>query len=99
MQVPGIGGVLISNLLSWRAQCIRQFRYNPNAPLPPTEVRAVKLKHAQTRQAALTELRGGAANLDALENKTRAAARQAKNDILDLTRAHAQAVADLSVCS
>ncbi|MCU0784619.1 MAG: hypothetical protein MUF81_11375 [Verrucomicrobia bacterium] len=96
IQVAGFGDVLLGNLLTWRRQCESRFRYNPNTPLPPAEVNAVKIKHAQTRQSALAELRGGAARLDSLESKTRSAASQARIEILNLARAHVQAIADLS---
>lgn len=99
MSVPGFGDVLVGHLLAWRRICESQFRYNPNTQLPTAEVNAVKIKHAQTRQSALAELRGGAAKLDSAESKTRSAASQAKMEILNLARAHVQAIADLTVCS
>lgn len=99
MSVPGFGDVLVGHLLAWRRICESQFRYNPNTQLPTAEVNAVKVKHAQTRQSALAELRGGAAKLESLESEARTAANQAKMEILNLARAHVQAVADLAVCS
>jgi DNA-binding helix-hairpin-helix protein with protein kinase domain len=95
MTVAGFGTALIASLVAWRRQCESRFRYNPSIPLPVVEVNAVKIKYAQTRQLALAELRGGAARLDSLENKTRSAASEARIEILNLARAHAQAIADL----
>jgi DNA-binding helix-hairpin-helix protein with protein kinase domain len=99
MSVPGFGEALMSNLMGWRQSCVGRFRYNPNTQLPAAEVNAVKIKHAQTRQSALAELRGGAARLDSLETRTRAEASRAKMEILSLARAHAQAIADVTACS
>jgi DNA-binding helix-hairpin-helix protein with protein kinase domain len=98
ISVPGIGGVLLTNLRAWRAICEREFRYNANTPLPPAEVQAVKLKHAQTRQSALIELREGAARLTTMEGETRAAVSSLKLKILELARIYAQAVADHREC-
>jgi DNA-binding helix-hairpin-helix protein with protein kinase domain len=99
MQVPGFKDVLLGNLYSWRRWCEGQFRYNASVPLPTAEVNAVKVKFAQARQMALAELRGGAAKLESLESKARVASSQGKMEILNLARAHAQAIADLAVCS
>jgi len=99
MNVPGFKTTLIANLLAWREQCIRRFHYNPNTPLPLVEVNAVKIKYAQTRQSALTEIRGGAAKLEALEGKMRATANHSKIKILGLARELAQAQADLDAIS
>ena len=99
MSVPGFGDVLVEHLLVWRRICESQFRYNPNTQLPTAEVNAVKVKHAQTQQSALAELRGGAAKLESLESEARTAANQQKMEILNLALAHVQAVADLAVCS
>ena len=99
MKVTGFGYSLIGNLMAWRRSCEARFRYDPNAQLPIAEINAVKIKHAQTKQSALAELRGGAAKLDSLENKTGASASKLKTEILTLTRAHAQAIADRAACS
>jgi DNA-binding helix-hairpin-helix protein with protein kinase domain len=99
LQVPGIGSVLMGKLLAWRRQCEAQFRYNAGAPLPVAEVNAVKLKHAQLRQSALAELRGGAGTLGRLESSTQVALKQAKLDVQIRASALAQAKADLTTCS
>lgn len=99
INVPGFGSSLVGNLLLWRQACERQFRYNPNSPLPPAEVNSVKIKHAQARQTALAEIRGGAAKLDALEIKMRAVVSRGKVEILEMARAQVQAIADLEACS
>jgi DNA-binding helix-hairpin-helix protein with protein kinase domain len=99
LSVPGFGDALVRNLMGWRRYCESRFHYNPNTQLPAAEVNAVKIKHGQTRQSALAELRGGAAKLDSLEIKTRAEASRAKMEILNLARAHAQSIADLNACA
>ena len=99
MDVPGFGDSLIEKLLTWRQTCILQFRYNPNIPLPPAEVNAVKIKHAQHRQGALSEIRGGASNLGGLESQMKSALTRGNLEILELARALAQAKADLEVIS
>lgn len=96
LQVPGFGDVLLGHLQGWRRTCESRFRYNSSLPLPTSDVNAVKVKFAQTRQMALAEVRGGAAQFEKLEEQTRLATSQIKLEILNLARAHAQAVADKS---
>jgi DNA-binding helix-hairpin-helix protein with protein kinase domain len=99
MDVPGFGNALVATLMAWRRQCEGRFRYNPNTKLPTAEVNAVKIKHAQTSQSALTELREGAAKLNTLEQRTQAAASQGQTDLMNLARAHVQSIADLAACA
>ena len=99
MDVPGIGHVLLRNLLTWKAGCVAAFRYNPNTPVPQAEMQAVKLKYAQAKQSALAELRGGAATLSSLESETRQAITGLESTLPKLANAHAQALADKGECS
>ena len=98
MNVNGVGPVLLGQLLKWRMARAAAFRYNPNTPLPPAEVQAVKLKYAQARQAAIVELRGGAASLTALETETQRVVNSLESKLPQLSRAHAQALADHREC-
>lgn len=101
LNVPGIpnGKALFNNLLAWRSKCEANFRYNPNTPLPQTEVQAIKLKFAQARQSALIELRGGAGTLSSWEADTRRLLTNLESKMPQLTRAHAQALADQAMCT
>jgi DNA-binding helix-hairpin-helix protein with protein kinase domain len=99
MVVPGFGEVLVGKLVAWRQSCESQFRYNPKTPLPAAELNKVKIKHAQTQQSALAELRAGATKLDSLENQTRLEISNGRLEILQLARLHVQAKADLDLCS
>lgn len=99
LQVPGFGEVLLGNLMAWRRQWESRFRYNAAVPLPTGEVNAVKVKHAQARQSALSELKSGAKTLEQMETITAAFVNQSKLEILNLARNHAQAAADLTACS
>lgn len=98
MNVTGVGPALLGQLLRWRKDREAAFRYNPNTPLPPAEVQAVKLKHAQARQAAIVELRGGAGSLTALETETQRLVSSLESKRPQLVRAHAQALADHGQC-
>jgi DNA-binding helix-hairpin-helix protein with protein kinase domain len=99
MDVPGIGDVLKGNLLAWRADCEQRFRYNPNAPLPPAEVRAVKIKFSGARQTAMVVVREGAAKLEALESDIRSRQSQLQLNLIEAARKHAQAAADFAECA
>ena len=98
MSVNGVGPALLGQLLRWRMEREAAFRYNPNTPLPPAEVQAVKLKYAQARQAAIVELRGGAGSLTALETETQRVVNSLESKLPQLSRAHAQALADHRDC-
>jgi DNA-binding helix-hairpin-helix protein with protein kinase domain len=99
LKIPGIGLVLLGHLRAWRRTCESKFNYRSGAPLPVSEVNAVKLKHAQPRQSALAELRIGAAQLENVESSTRSAFAAAKLELQNRARAHSHALADLAACS
>lgn len=99
IKVPGIGPVLLGELLAWRKGREAAFRYNPNTPLPPAEVQAIRLKYAQVRQAAIVELRGGAFTLSSLEGETQRAVTRLEQSIPELARDYAQALADHRECA
>ena len=88
MAVSGVGPVLLASLISWRAKCEGEFRFNANTPLPKNEVQAVKLKYAQTRQSALVELRGGAGVLTATESEARRLLASVETALPGLARVH-----------
>ena len=99
MSVPGIGDVLLGYLLGWRADCERQFRYNANIPLPPADVRAIKIKYSGARQNSLVVIREGAAKLSAWESDTRTRFTQLQLNMIEAARIHAQAAADYAECA
>jgi DNA-binding helix-hairpin-helix protein with protein kinase domain len=99
MQVTGIGPVLRSNLLAWRSKCESEFRFNQNTPIPQTEIRAVKLRYAQIRQAALIDIRSGAERMSSWEIETRRITSSLEEKIPQLARVYSQALADQTVCS
>jgi DNA-binding helix-hairpin-helix protein with protein kinase domain len=99
MQVAGIGPVLRGNLLAWRLKCESEFRFNQNTPIPQSEIRAIKLRYAQARQAALIEIRAGAERMSSWETETRRLSSSLELKIPQLARVYAQAAADKNACS
>lgn len=97
-KVPGIGDVRRRSLLNWKAQCERQFRFNPGTPLPQAEVLAVRLRYAQVKQSALVEMRGGADALARLEVGARRTISDLESKLPELARQYAQAFADHQIC-
>jgi DNA-binding helix-hairpin-helix protein with protein kinase domain len=71
--IHGFGPKLTGELIAWRQRYEAQFRFNPNEPIDPGEIRRVEGELEAIRQAATTALRSGAANLQRLRTDTEAA--------------------------
>jgi DNA-binding helix-hairpin-helix protein with protein kinase domain len=54
--IKGFGDVLTSNLLAWKKEVLRQFRFDPAAAVSPTEQRSITVKFRNTQRQLLAEL-------------------------------------------
>jgi hypothetical protein len=68
--VRGMGPVLTGNLVAWKKRMLAQFQYDPRAPVPETDVRAVANKFRQLEESLRARLLRGAADLEALAGRT-----------------------------
>jgi DNA-binding helix-hairpin-helix protein with protein kinase domain len=57
MKIPGFGPAITTALLEWRRAIERQFRFNPNEPVNPADIAAVRVHFANRRNDLERELR------------------------------------------
>jgi DNA-binding helix-hairpin-helix protein with protein kinase domain len=62
-EIPGFGPTYTQNLLDWRKELERQFRFDPKTGIPPDHVRALAAKFRQFQQSLQLELQQGAVRL------------------------------------
>lgn len=67
--IPGFGDVLAGNLLQWRSEHSRRFRYNPDLPIDPRDLAAVHREVEDRRRQLVQRLRGGPATLDRIRRQ------------------------------
>ncbi|MGE3424813.1 MAG: hypothetical protein AB7N24_22425, partial [Dehalococcoidia bacterium] len=72
-QIQGFGESLTSELVQWRQEHERNFRFNPNEPLDRRDINALDLELEARRQSLLTTLQQGPDTLRKLSQETRAA--------------------------
>lgn len=82
--IPGFGDVLAGNLLQWRSEHRRRFRYNPDLPIDPRDVAAVHREVEEHRRRLVQRLRGGPA---ALERVRRQVVAQRPRHLAEIERA------------
>jgi DNA-binding helix-hairpin-helix protein with protein kinase domain len=68
--IRGMGPVLTGNLLAWKRKIAAQFKYDPRAAVPEAEVRALVLKYRRLEEGLRAQLQRGAAELEALAERT-----------------------------
>lgn len=59
MQIPGFGETLTSDLVGWRREHERNFRFNPSEPVDRHDVEAIDRNLEARRQKLVTDLRQG----------------------------------------
>jgi DNA-binding helix-hairpin-helix protein with protein kinase domain len=57
--VPGFGPTLISNLMTWRADHLARFQYNPHLKASPAEILAIDADLLARKNALIARLRAG----------------------------------------
>jgi DNA-binding helix-hairpin-helix protein with protein kinase domain len=75
-QIKGFGPVRQQSLLVWRASKEAQFRFNPNEPVEPSDLRALEQEFAQKASALRSRLSAGPASLKQLLSVWHAQRRQ-----------------------
>jgi DNA-binding helix-hairpin-helix protein with protein kinase domain len=93
--IRGIGRVLAGNLLAWRRKMEAQFKYDPQAVVPETEVRALVLKYSQIEEGLRGQMQRAVAELEALHGQTEEQLRPLSRRIEELHTQALQAEADL----
>ena len=73
MQIPGFGEALTSDLVEWRKQHERNFRFNPNEPIDHHEIDLMDRDLESQRQNLLSTLRQGSDLLRRLSHEISAA--------------------------
>lgn len=91
----GFGDVLTSNLLAWKAEVLRQFRFNPATAVSPTEQRPVTVKFRTQQQRILAELFREMGKLESLTPACRAVLRKLIPVLQKAVAVYKQAEADL----
>jgi DNA-binding helix-hairpin-helix protein with protein kinase domain len=72
-RIKGFGDVLTGNLLAWKGEVLRQFRFDPATGISPAEQRVVSVKFRNAQQQFLFELSKQLSNLESLAPACRAA--------------------------
>src|SRR5262249_45098120 len=93
--VRGVGPVLTKKLLDWRKKMAAEFRYDPKAVVPESDLRTVVLKYKQLEEGLRTQLQRGAGELEAMSGRTEEQLRPVTAQIEALLQRVAQAEADL----
>jgi DNA-binding helix-hairpin-helix protein with protein kinase domain len=92
--ISGFGDVLTGNLVSWREQIVRQFRFDPAAAISPGEQKAITVRLRTLQQQILAEADRQLTRLEALAPACRSALRKLAPDLKAALAAEEQAEAD-----
>jgi DNA-binding helix-hairpin-helix protein with protein kinase domain len=95
--IPGFGATLSVQLLGWRHMLVRQFVFDPKAPIAPSDVEALENDLRATKQRLEQTLQGGAAELRQIVQRVQLKRQTLRAEIEQALAALAQAEADLSV--
>ena len=66
--IQGFGPTLVSSLMSWQQSLVGKFVFNPNEPINPRDLAALKTKIASRRNELEGKIRAGAASLQEASN-------------------------------
>jgi DNA-binding helix-hairpin-helix protein with protein kinase domain len=94
-RIKGFGDVLTNNLLAWKEEVLRHYRFNPATALSPAEHRPVALKFRTRQQQILTEVEREMSKLETLAPTCRAALQKQIPALQQAVAAYKQAEADL----
>jgi DNA-binding helix-hairpin-helix protein with protein kinase domain len=97
LEIDGFGEVLTGNLLAWREEVNRTFRFNPTVPPPQAKVQEIEIKFRQLRQSLELELQKGPAALQGIAASAEQHLSQSYREIQRAMGRVAQAEADLAV--
>lgn len=94
--VKGFGEALTQAVVDWRKTCERRFVFNPNQSITDTERDLVCSQIARRRQELEAILNAGATNLHQIQQYTIDQAHAMEQQLLEASRALAQAQADIN---
>jgi DNA-binding helix-hairpin-helix protein with protein kinase domain len=97
LAIPGFGPSLTQNLLDWRAEMERGFRFDAKTGIPQEHVKALNVKYWQVQQVLQMTLQQGPAKLRAITAQANQHLGQIYAQIQGSLIKMAQAEADLSV--
>jgi DNA-binding helix-hairpin-helix protein with protein kinase domain len=93
--IKGFGDVLTSNLLAWKEEVLRQFRFDPTTAVSPAEQRAITVKFRNGQQQILAQLGQEIGKLEALAPACQAALQKLIPELQRAVALFEQADADL----
>lgn len=93
--IKGFGDVLTSNLLAWKEEVLRQFRFDPATAISPPEQWSITVKFRNGQQQILAELGRQMGKLESLEPACRAALQKLIPELKQAIALYEQAEADL----
>jgi DNA-binding helix-hairpin-helix protein with protein kinase domain len=96
VRIPGFGPKLTGTLMTWRADVIRQFRFDPKTGIPPTELNSLGLKYQKLRQSLEQRLQRGPAELQSVSLQAGQDLSRLESHIQTLLLPLAQAQVDLA---
>jgi DNA-binding helix-hairpin-helix protein with protein kinase domain len=97
LAVPGFGPALCSDLMTWRANIERRFKFNPAQGVDPADINSIDREVARIRLQLEQELQNGAAQLHQISQQVIATREALRPTIEQALIAVAQAEADLRI--
>lgn len=99
LQVRGFGERLTQNMLDWRAQCERRFKFNPSDPALKADEAQVRGKYAARRAEIQRTITNGKQLLETEARRSEQQTRALYPGLVQAAEVLAQAQADLGVVS
>lgn len=93
--IKGFGPVYTRNIVAWREQVVRQFRFDPAAAISPGEQKTITVRFRTLQQQILTETDRKLVQLEGLAPACRSAVQKLLPDLKAALAAEEQAAADL----
>lgn len=95
--IKGFGDVLTNNLLAWKAEVLRQFRFDPATAISPSDHRMIRVKFQNKQQKFLVELDQQISHLESLETTCRNALQKLIPELRRTVAQYEKAGADLNL--
>ncbi|HEX5272989.1 MAG TPA: hypothetical protein VFW33_20975 [Gemmataceae bacterium] len=95
--IKGFGDVLTGNLLAWKEEVLRRFKFNPATAVSPAEQRPVTLKYRTRQQQILVELDREVSKLTSLAPACESALKRLVPRLRQAVARYEQAEADLEL--
>lgn len=95
--IKGFGTVLTNNLLAWKDEVLREFRFNPATAVSPAEQRPLTVKFRTRQQQILAELDRQLRNLNSLAPACRSAIQKLIPELQKAVAVYEQGEAELQL--